>query len=109
MGGVVAKVELAFQRECRVPASIRRARPERTRPANSCASGGSARRALPGPQRLSKAEGTCVSDDPDLWLLQHTAGKSITALDSRGQRCSRVDVRIDGAAQSLAQLLQRCV
>jgi hypothetical protein len=68
-----------------LPASFNRALPERTRPANSFASGDSAFSGLPGPLRLSNGEVIFPTKLPQLRLGQDARGEGIVLGEALGQ------------------------
>ena len=72
VSGAVGEIEPAFERVRSFSASFNRAKPERTSPANSFASGGSFARMFPGPARRSSGDGEVIfrSNHPEFRLLE---------------------------------------
>jgi hypothetical protein len=84
VSGTVGEIEPALQRFASFSASLSRARPECTRPANSFASGGSFARTFPGPARRSSGDAEVIfrSNHPDFRLLEHSRHERVFRSDA---------------------------
>lgn len=79
--------------------------PERFKPSNSLASGGSTFRGFPGPLRFSSGEVIGGSQDPDLRLFQYPCQKGLVICQPLGEILAGQDGWVDRSAKRIAGVL----
>src|SRR5690348_11994171 len=88
-------------------ASLSRAIPDRSSPWNWASSWGSETSDLPGPARLSSGEVIFAPNHPQLGLCEHALDEGIARSSPLAQIGPRVKGRIDLAAQTFDERVQR--